>query len=69
MKKVFMSVAVVAMVMATAACGNNNAKKAEAPVEEAAEAVEEVVEAAADSLSSTVEEAAEAAAEAIDNAE
>ena len=65
MKKVFMSVAVLAMMIAATACGNNNSKKAEATAEEAAETVEEVVEAAADSVAV----AAEAAAEAIDNAQ
>lgn len=38
MKKVFMSIAIVALMAAAVACGNNNAKKAEAPVEEAVEA-------------------------------
>ena len=47
MKKVFMSVAVVALMVAASACGNN-AKKAEAETE-AVEAVEEV-EAAADTV-------------------
>lgn len=42
MKKVFMSVAVVALMVAASACGNN-AKKAEAQTE-AVEAVEEVVD-------------------------
>ena len=58
MKKVFMSVAVVAAMIAVAACGNNNSKKAEAPVEEAVEA-EEVVEAAIDSLEAAAQEIAE----------
>ena len=44
MKKVFMSFAVVALMVAASACGNN-AKKAEAGTEtEAVEAVEEVVD-------------------------
>lgn len=47
MKKVFMSVAVVALMVAASACGNN-AKKAEAETE-AVETVEEVG-AAADSV-------------------
>lgn len=42
MKKVFMSIAVVALMVAASACGNN-AKKAEA-AEEAVEVTEEAVE-------------------------
>ena len=43
MKKVFMTIAVVAMMIAVSACGNNAPKAAEAEAE-AVEAVEEVCE-------------------------
>lgn len=62
MKKVFMTVAVVAMMFAVAACGNKG-QKAEATVEETVEeTIEEVAdstEAAIDSLAAAAEEIAE----------
>ena len=61
MKKVFMSVAVVAMMAAAVACGN---KKAQEVTEEAAE----TVEAAADSVVAAVEEAADTVAAAVEEA-
>ena len=60
MKKVFMSAAVVAMMVAAVACECNNSKKAEAPAEEAVEAVEEA-EAPAEECAEECVEAAEAA--------
>ena len=60
MKKVLMSIAVVAMVAMVASCGNKNAKKgeAEAPVEE--EVVEEAAPAAADSVAAPADSVAAA---------
>ena len=65
MKKVFMSVAIVAMMIAASAWGNNNSMKAaeaEAAVEEAVEAVEAVdstVAAAADTVAAAAQEVVE----------
>lgn len=60
MKKVFMSAAIVAIMAAAVACGNNANKKAEAPAEEATECVEEKsdVQAAAEEAVDAVKEAA-----------
>ena len=59
MKKVFMSIAVVALMVAAASCGSNNCKKCQAPAEEpAAESVQEAVEGAAAEVKEAVENAA-----------
>ena len=58
MKKVFMTVAVVAMMFAVAACGNKG-QKAEATVEETVEEIADSTEAAIDSLAAAAEEIAE----------
>ena len=58
MKKVFVSVAIVAMMVAASACGNINSKKAA----EAEAAVEEAVEATAEAVDSTVAAAADTVA-------
>lgn len=61
MKKVFMSAAIVAMMAAAVACECNNSKKeAEAPAEEAVEAVEEAAEEAQEACEAAAEEVAEA---------
>ena len=62
MKKVFMSIAVIAMMIAVAACGSNNSKKAEETP--APEVIEETVEAAADTLAAAADTLAAAAEEA-----
>ena len=62
MKKVFMPVAVVAMMIAVAACGNNNSKKAdevETVIEENVEAATDSTVAAIDSLEAAAQEIAE----------
>ena len=58
MKKVVLSVAVVAMMFAVSACGNKG-QKAETPVEEAIEQVADSTEAAIDSLAAAAQEIAE----------
>ena len=58
MKKVFMTVAVVAMMFAVAACGNKG-QKAEATVEETVEEIADSTDAAIDSLAAAAEEIAE----------
>ena len=58
MKKVILSVAVVAMMFAVSACGNKG-QKAEATVEETVETVADSTEAAIDSLAAAVQEIAE----------
>ena len=68
MKKVFMSAAVIAMMICAASCGNNASKKAEADaaVEEAAEtleAVDSTVSAAADSVIAAANQVVETVAE------
>ncbi|MCI5719675.1 MAG: hypothetical protein VZR28_09350 [Candidatus Cryptobacteroides sp.] len=59
MKKVLMSIAIVAMVAMVASCGNKNAKngEAEAPAQET---VEEAAPAAADSVAAPVDTVASA---------
>ena len=62
MKKVFMPVAVVAMIIAVAACGSNNSKKAEeveTVLEENVEADTDSTVAAIDSLEAAAQEIAE----------
>lgn len=66
MKKVFMSAAVIAMMIAVSACGSNNSKKAaeaEAAVEEAVEAVDSTASAVADTVAAAAEEVVETVAE------
>ena len=58
MKKVILSVAVVAMMFAVYACGNKG-QKAEATVEETVETVADSTEAAIDSLAAAAQEIAE----------
>lgn len=58
MKKVFMTVAAVAMMFTVAACGNK-AQKAEATVEETVEEIADSTEVAIDSLAAAAEEIAE----------
>lgn len=58
MKKVFMTVAAVAMMFAVAACGNKG-QKAEATVEETVEEIADSTEVAIDSLAAAAEEIAE----------
>ncbi|MBO7543987.1 MAG: hypothetical protein J6T02_00210 [Bacteroidales bacterium] len=63
MKKVFMSLAVVALMAAAVSCGCNNTKAAEEPAEEAIEAVEDTCAACCDSCAAAAEEVVEAVAE------
>ena len=57
MKKVFMSAAVVAMIMAAASCQCNGSKKADdACCEEAAEKIEDAVEEAVEAVKEAVAE-------------
>lgn len=58
MKKVILSVAVVAMMFAVSACGNKG-QKAEVTVEETVETVADSTEAAIDSLAAAAQEIAE----------
>ena len=61
MKKVFMSAAIVAIMAAAVSCECCNSKKeAEAPAEEAVEAVEEAAEEAQEACEAAAEECAEA---------
>ena len=64
MKKVFMTVAVVAMMIAVADCGNNASKKAAEATEEAVEACE----AAADSCAAAVDSTAAAVEQVVEEA-
>ena len=56
-----MSAAIVAIMAAAVSCECNNSKKAEAPAEEAVEAVEEAAEEAQEACEAAAEEVAEAA--------
>ena len=58
MKKVVLSVAVLAMMFAVSACGNKG-QKAEVTVEETVETVADSTEAAIDSLAAAAQEIAE----------
>ena len=64
MNKVFMSVAVIAMMAAAVACECNNSKKAEEePAQEAVEACEEAAEACEEAAAEVAEAVEEAVAE------
>lgn len=64
MKRVFMSLAIAAMMMTAVACGNNANKKVEDAVEDAATEVEEAAE-AVDSIITEAVDSVAAAAEAV----
>lgn len=58
MKKVILSLSIVAMMMAAVACGNNANKKVEEVVEPAVEAVDSAASAVVDSAAAVVDSAA-----------
>lgn len=70
MKKVFMFVAVAAMMMTAVACGNTNSKKEKAAEKDAQEQVEEAAEEVKDAVkdaAEAVQEAAQEVSEAVKN--